>query len=195
MSKVVNYIVVLIVLILVTGCNSNGGTIENRLDWKVNEFNYTNQEGNPYGLSDLEGTVWVSDFIFTSCTTVCPLQTFNMEELQKRVNKEGLDIEFISFSVDPAVDTPELLKEYGDKFNADFSNWNFLTGYTQEAIGDLALKSFKTRVEDDPNSDQVIHGTRFYLVDQSGTIVQHYTGNQDVPYDQIIKDIKVLVNE
>ncbi len=105
---------------------------------------------------------------------------------------KGIEVEFVSFSVDPEEDTPEKLKEYGATFNADFENWHFLTGYKQEEIKDLALESYKTIVQDDPNSDQVVHGTSYFLVDQEGYVVKDYSGTKDVPYQQIIQDIKSL---
>lgn len=182
---------IILLAVVLSACSS--GEIENRNDWEVQDFTYKNQDDQAVGLSDLEGKVWISDFMFTSCTTVCPMLTHNMAELQKQFKDEGLDVEFVSFSVDPDIDKPELLKEYAQKFNADFSNWHFLTGYEQDEIRDLAANSFMSIVQDDPSSDQVIHGTSFYLIDQEGLIVKDYPGTQEVPYEEIIKDAKSLL--
>ncbi|PLR77282.1 cytochrome c oxidase assembly protein [Bacillus sp. V3-13] len=167
--------------------------IENAKDWPVSDFTYTNQEGEAFGLKDLKGKVWVADFIFTSCDDVCIPMTHNMAKLQKMAKDEGIEnIEFVSFTVDPEVDDGATLKNYAEHFNADFANWNFLTGYTQDEIQTFAVDVFKTLVQKPENDDQVIHGTEFHLVDQEGTIVQSYSGLNDIPFEQMISDIKTL---
>lgn len=178
-------------LLVLTGCGAK--KIENAKDWPVPEFTYTNQSGESFGLQDLKGKIWVADFIFTKCIDVCPPMTVNMAKLQKMAEEEGLEnVEFVSFSVDPTVDSPEVLTEYAKLFEADHSNWNFLTGYSQEEIESFALEYFKTPVKKPREGDQVIHGTSFYLVNQEGTIVQYYSGLEEIPFKQIIKDIKAL---
>jgi protein SCO1 len=181
--------VVLLVIVLLAAC---GKTIPDAKNWPVDDFTYTDQNGKPFGLKDLKGKVWVADFIFTNCETVCPPMTAHMAKLQKKAKEKGLDVEFVSFSVDPEVDTPEKLKEYVKKFNGDLSNWHLLTGYSQQEIEKFAEKNFKTIVKKPKNEDQVIHGTEFYLVDQNGTIVQTYSGVQDVPYEKILEHIEIL---
>lgn len=182
---------VLMVILLLTACGKK--EIQNAVSWPVEEFNYTNQDGKSFGLTNLKGKVWVADFIFTNCEDVCLPMTFNMEKLQEMTKKEGIEnIEFVSFSVDPTVDTPDVLKKYGEKFNADFSNWSFLTGYKDEEIANLALESFKTLVIKPQEGDQVTHGTDFYLVGTDGIILKRYTGLNEIPYEEIIEDIKTL---
>ncbi|WP_221563368.1 SCO family protein [Alkalihalobacillus sp. TS-13] len=165
------------------------------LDFEVKDFEYKNQDGETVRLSDLEGKVWIADFVFTNCNTVCPPMTNNMASLQKNIKEAGLEnVEIVSFSVDPEVDSPKVLKEFGSKFNADFSNWHFLTGYGQKEIEEFAKDSFKTPVQKTGQSDQVTHGTSFYLVDQNGTIVTKYSGTDrsDKDDQEVIKDIKAL---
>lgn len=106
--------------------------------------------------------------------------------------KEGLDVEFVSFSVDPEVDTPEKLAAYAKQFTDDLSNWHLLTGYSPAEISELAQKSFKTIVQKPANDDQVVHGTSFYLVGPDGKVVQTYSGVQDVPYETILEHIKIV---
>jgi protein SCO1/2 len=181
--------VLLLAIVLLAAC---GKTIPDAQNWPVSDFTFTDQNGKPFGLKDLKGKVWVADFIFTNCETVCPPMTAHMAKLQQMAKEKGLHVEFVSFSVDPEVDTPEKLKEYAKKFNGDLSNWHLLTGYSQQEIEKFAEKNFKTIVQKPKNQDQVIHGTSFYLVDQNGKIVQTYSGVQDVPYDQILEHIKIL---
>src|SRR5690606_38306256 len=124
---------------------------------------------------DLKGDVLVADFVFTNCTTVCPPMTSNMTELQKRVEEAGYDdVTFVSFSVDPELDTPEVLKEYAKDYGINLDNWEFLTGYSQEEIEKFAEKNFKTIVKKPENDDQVIHGTSFYVINKDGEIVEEF---------------------
>ncbi|MDM5208110.1 MULTISPECIES: SCO family protein [Cytobacillus] len=177
--------------IILAACGQSG--IENALNYDVEDFNYTNQDNQAVGLSDLEGKVWIADFIFTSCETVCPPMTYNMSQLQDKVKEEGIEnVEFVSFSVDPTVDSPEALKDFANNYEIDFSNWHFLTGYTQEEIESFAVDSFKSLVKKPKNDDQVIHQTSIYLVDQNGVVMKDYDGVSDVPYEEIIADIKKI---
>ena len=173
--------------------SSCGQGIKNAKNWPIEDFTYTNQNGKPFGLKDLEGKVWVADFVFTNCDDVCLPMTANMKKLQDLTEKEGIEnIQFVSFSVDPTIDTPEVLKEYGKMFSADFENWHFLTGYEQKEIEDFALSTFKEMVKKPESGDQVIHGTRFFLVDGEGKIQKYYSGLADIPMDELVKDIKTL---
>ncbi|MCU6796994.1 SCO family protein [Paenibacillus sp. WQ 127069] len=178
-----------LILIFTAAC-SNGKP--NQLHYQVTPFNFINQDEKTVALSDLKGKVWIADFVFTYCTTVCPTMTANMSKLQKQLKAAGVEAQIVSFSVDPERDKPEALKKYLSKFDADFSNWHALTGYEFDEIQTFALKSFKSIVTRDASSNQVIHGTLFYLVDSSGTVVAKYDGSMDTPYDKIIKDIKAL---
>jgi len=187
------FILIIVVLstLIMTACGQK--EIENAVDWPVKEFTATNQDNKSFGLKDLKGKVWISDFIFTSCADVCPPMTANLTKLQKMVKDEGLkNIEFVSFSVDPTVDTPEVMTRYAEQFQVDFNNWTFLTGYSQAYIENFALKNYKALVKKPQEGNQVIHGTSLYLVDQEGHIRKSYDGYKDVPFDEIIEDMKTL---
>jgi protein SCO1 len=191
MKKRIVLILLAALMVFAAGCGNNG--IKDAKNWPIEDFNFTSHEGKSLTKKDLKGKVWVADFVFTNCADVCPPMTANMAKLQDLVKEEGLkNVQFVSFSVDPTVDTPDALSEYGKKFNVDFKNWTFLTGYTQEEIEQFAMKNFKTIVKKPQTGDQVIHGTDFYLVDQDGKIMMYYTGLKEVPFEQIIQDIKSL---
>ncbi|TCT18060.1 protein SCO1/2 [Melghiribacillus thermohalophilus] len=178
--------------ILLTGCSLFGDTkYEGDFSYKVEDFSYTNQDGETVSLDDLKGSFWVADMVFTSCNTVCPPMTANMARLQKLLKEEGLDeVRLVSFSVDPEVDTPEMLKEFGDKFGADYSNWDFLTGYTMEEAEKFALKSFKSLVDKPEGQDQVNHTVRFFIVTPDGNAIKSYDGRQAEQMQQIVDDLK-----
>ncbi len=182
---------VIISTLLLSACGKKG--IENAVNWPVKDFTATAQDNKPFGLKDLKGKIWISNFMFTSCADVCPPMTANMTKLQEKVKAEGLkNVEFVSFSVDPTVDTPEILAKYASQFGVDFKNWTFITGYSQEFIETYAAKNFKTIVKKPTEGSQVIHQTFLYLVDKEGNIKKTYSGYENVPFDEIIKDIKTL---
>ncbi|MFB9988691.1 SCO family protein [Bacillus benzoevorans] len=184
-------ILMIIAIFILSACGQKG--IKDAKNWPVGDFTYTDQNGQPFGLKDLEGKVWVANFIFTNCVDVCLPMTANMKKLQDLAEKEGIEnIQFVSFSVDPTVDSPEVLTEFGKQFNVDFKNWHFLTGYEQKEIENFALTTFKTIVKKPETGDQVLHGTDFYLMDGNGKIMKYYSGLADIPLDDIMKDIKSI---
>ncbi|WP_213423033.1 SCO family protein [Bhargavaea massiliensis] len=194
MKKLISAAAMVILAALVLGA-CNAGKFEGDFSWEVKPFEYTNQHGEKVSLEDLKGQPWLAQFVFTNCNSVCPPMMFNMAEVQDHLAKAGIeDYKIVSFSVDPKYDTPEKLQEYLDTFEvADQAKWEMLTGYTQEEISDLSVKSFKLPVIDDPNSDQVTHGTSFFLVDQEGNAVKSYDGYMEVPHDLIVEDMEALI--
>ncbi|WP_411809499.1 SCO family protein [Bacillus sonorensis] len=177
---------------MMCACGTN--KIKDPLNYDVQSFSFQNQDNKTVSLDSLKGKVWVADFIFTNCNTICPPMTSHMAELQKQMDEENLQARIVSFSVDPENDTPEKLKKFAANYPLSFENWDFLTGYSQAEIERFALKSFKAIVKKPENEDQVIHQSSFYLVDQEGKVVKDYDGAKDTPYSEIIADIKILEN-
>lgn len=170
-------------------------TFEAETEIEVTDFNYINQSNEKVSLDSLKGTPWLAMFTFTQCTTVCPAMTFNMTEIQESLMENNVeDYKIVSFSVDPEVDTPQVLTDYIGHYSVpDLEKWELLTGYEQKEMETFAAESFQALVKDDPNSNQVIHGTAFFLVDQNGNTVKSYDGNMDVPVDNITSDLKALI--
>ena len=187
--------IIMISLLVLAGCGSSD--FKAQTNWDIEEFEFDNQRGEETSLEDLKGTVWLATFIFTNCETICPPMTFNLAEIQGMLKEKGIeDYKIVGFSVDPEVDSPEKLQEYLDMFEVpDQSNWELLTGYSQEYISQFAEQSFKALVRNNPNDDQVIHGSRFYLIDQNGVAVKNYTGFEDVPKEEIVIDMETLIEE
>ncbi|MBW0934205.1 SCO family protein [Priestia megaterium] len=189
-SKYKLIVFLLVCTLLLAAC---GKKIENPLNWKINSFSYMDQNEKKFGLKDLKGKIWVANFVFTSCTTVCPPMTAHLSNLQDKLEKEDINnVEFVSFSVDPNHDKPGAIKEYMNRFDMDQSKWHFLTGYTQDEIEFFARNNFQTVIDKPEGTDQVTHGTRFYLVDEKGTVIKNYEGVSNFPYDKIVEDIKIL---
>ncbi|PEN17487.1 cytochrome c oxidase assembly protein, partial [Bacillus wiedmannii] len=104
--------------------------LNNSLNWDVQKFSFTDQNGKQFGSAELQDKIWVADFFFTSCQTVCPPMTANMAKIQRMLNTDGIkDVEFVSFSVDPEVDTPEKITEFMKVYEMDGNRTHFLTGY------------------------------------------------------------------
>ncbi|GAA0432981.1 SCO family protein [Lentibacillus halophilus] len=192
MKQVLLLATFLLLIVIGSACSSEK-TISDKLDWDVQKFEATDQKGGALSLADLKGKVWIADFIFTSCTSVCPPMTANMAKLQKRLKEANASVDIVSFSVDPERDTQSIRKKYISARGGDLSNWSFLGGYDFDYVKDLSESSFKSAVEKPPEgSDQFTHGTRFFLVNQQGTIVKQYDGYSDVPYDKIVDHVKIL---
>lgn len=177
--------------LLLSGCGSG---IEDPLNWEIEDFTFTNQDNEKVGLAELKGEVWIADFIFTNCTTVCLSMTPNMVELQQQFKDEGMDVRIVSFSVDPTFDKPEVLKSYAENYGADLASWDLFTGYAPEYLDRFAMDNFRTVARKPEDSDQVLHGTGFYLVDKNGVIMKTYDG-VNPPVEEIISDAKILLAE
>lgn len=147
----------------------------------IPSFELTSQEGVPFGSKDLQGQVWVGSFLFTSCTTVCPLIARSLVDLQKRYDEAGVPVRIVSFSVDPSTDTPEVLKEYAASVGADTKRWTFLTG--EEPALKRVLSSFSMPFE--PKRDMgngmmdIAHSQKLVIVDARGGLRGHYGSDSD----------------
>jgi len=186
---------IIMLLLLLSACSMGGFKADHK--YKIAPFEFTNQHNEKVSLDELKGTVWIAQFVFTNCTTVCLPMMANMTDLQQMLEDEGVeDYKIVSFSVDPKYDTPEILQEYLDTFDpVDESKWEMLTGYSQKTIENFAINSFKTFVSKTPGVDQVTHGTSFSLIDKDGVSVKTYNGAENVPYEEIVKDMKALIKE
>ncbi|MFD1032694.1 SCO family protein [Metaplanococcus flavidus] len=191
MLKTKWFALIIISSLFLVGCSQQ---LEDSVSWEIEDFTFTNQNNEDVSLSDLEGEVWLADFVFTNCTTVCLPMMANMTELQEQMKQEGLDVRIVSFSVDPAVDSPEVLKSYAENYGADLSSWDLLTGYSPEKIDEFAMENFKSLARKPENEDQVAHGTSFYLVDREGVIRKDYDGINP-PADEIMSDAEILLAE
>jgi protein SCO1/2 len=141
---------------------------------RIDPFSLVDQRGQPFGLADLDGNIWVADFIFTGCQAACPMLTSRMRTLEKHVEEreqalgKKLPIRFVSFSVDPEVDTPEKLAAYASKWGARPERWSFLTGPLDE-VNRAVIRGLKIHFEkgatDTGSAFDVMHGEHFVVVD------------------------------
>lgn len=191
-KKSVMLVLILTLSSILAACGSY--KFEPEMNIEVQDFSVTNQNNEKVSLNDLKGKPWLAMFIFTNCNTICPPMTYNMTEVQKALKDKGLEnYQIVAFSVDPEVDKPEVLTNYLKTYSVpDASKWQLLTGYEQKYIEQFARKSFNSLVKNDPNSDQVVHMSSYYLVDADGMVVKDYDGTTDVPVETIVADMKAL---
>ena len=161
---------------------------------KIAPFSMTNQNGYRITQLDYLGKIYVADFFFTTCPSICPKMTANMGQLQNEFLQDP-QVKFLSYSVTPQIDSVAQLKKYAlDKGVID-SKWNLVTGDKKE-IYNLARKSYLV-VQEDGNGDEhdMIHTENFVLVDASRRIRGFYDGTQRDAMDQILADIQILRKE
>lgn len=159
----------------------------------VPNFQLTNQNGQPFGSVQLIGKIWIADFIFTSCPGPCPMISSRMSELQKPLEKT--DVHLVSFSVDPEKDTPEVLRGYAGRLQAQPGRWDFLTG-SKSVIYNLSKNGFKLAVSDGSAEVGVpVHSTRVVLVDRHGEIRGYYEATAPDAVTKLLADTSHLLRE
>lgn len=156
-----------------TGCAESDSSLP--VYWDAPEFALTDQEGGTLSTEDLRGKVWVASFVFTNCTGVCPLTSQQLAHLRDSLRDEGLlggEVRLVSFSVDPARDTPAALREYAEQFGGSPpEEWAFLTGNPPEAVRGMIQEGFKLTAtmpsehQHESGDYQVMHSPRLVLID------------------------------
>jgi len=160
---------------------------------RVPDFNLTNQEGAEVSFADFEGKIIVADFFFTTCPTICPIMTKQMTRLQWLLEDPAYqDVHFLSYTVNPSHDTPEVLKKYALEQGADLNRWSFLTG-DQQAIFDLGFEGYLlSTMEDELAPGGFLHSSMFVLLDRNRHIRGFYDGTSTKEVDDLVTDIKML---
>ena len=156
----------------------------------IPEFQLTNQDGNNFGSVDLRGKIWIADFIYSTCPGPCPMISSRMSELQKPLEKT--DVHLVSFTVDPAKDTPEVLRTYAERLRAEPGRWDFLTG-AQSTVYNLSRNGFKLAVGEEKGVP--IHSTRMILVDRYGAIRGYYDAAEPDAVTKLVADTTHLLRE
>lgn len=164
---------------------------------KVPEFQFVNQNGDSISNKDYLGKVYVMEFFFTTCPSICPIMNKNLIGVEKELG-DNSDFGIVSISIDPEHDTSEVLKEYANSYNIDNPNWNFLTG-DREKIYTLANKGFGIFAnEDEAVPGGFAHSGMFVLVDKEGYVRSRLDqfGNPIIYYrGSVERGISVLEGE
>ena len=159
---------------------------------KIKSFEFLNQNGEKISEKDYDGFVYVADFFFTTCPSICPIMTDNMLKIQSHI-KDKKKVKLLSFSVTPEIDSVQVLKEYSIEKGVDDKYWNLLTG-DKSKIYSLARKSFLVVKENaESNSHDMIHTENFVLVDREKRIRGFYNGTDDEDIEVLKEDIDILI--
>jgi len=155
----------------------------------VPSFLFKTQDGESFSENELKGKITVLDFMFTTCAGPCPIMTNNMVHLyQDYTNVE--EVQFVSITVDPAVDNEEILKQYANANGVDDDRWQFLTSDI-DAIKDLKKNGFMLYADELPRG----HAIKFVLIDPKGRIRKYYDGTDKASIAVLRNDLNNLVKE
>lgn len=161
---------------------------------KISNFNLVNQNGNNISQEFYHNKIYVADFFFTTCPSICPIMTNNMLKVQEKI-KNDPNVLIVSFSVDPKTDSVAQLKKYAMEKGVDDLKWNLLTG-DKKQIYDLARKSFfVAEIDKDSDSNDIIHTENFVLVDPEKRIRGFYDGTNLDEIKNLISDLSLLKGE
>lgn len=160
----------------------------------VQDFHFINQDGRAVSQKDLDGSVYVTDFFFTTCHSICPIMSSQMERIYTKF-KGNPEVKFLSHTVDPEIDTVQQLKEYAIKHNADSKQWIFVTGEKKELYDIARTGYFLDAQQGDGGPDDFIHTQNFALIDKDKRIRGYYDGTDSTDVDQLMRDIDLLLKE
>ncbi len=162
---------------------------------KIPDFDFMNQDSVLVNSKSLKGKIWIADFFFTSCSTICPGMTATMKKLNDATQDLAKEVQFISFSIDPDTDKPHILRAYQKNYGINSKNWVFLTG-NEEETHDLGVNNFYIHAAEDASAtDGYAHAEAFSLVDKEGYVRGVYNMAQPGELEKIEKDLRKLLKE
>ncbi|MCJ8289164.1 MAG: SCO family protein [Crocinitomicaceae bacterium] len=171
----------------------DGVEIEDTIYPTIPSFTYLNQDSTEVTAESMKGKIWVADFFFSTCPTICPTMTTQMKRLQAMTKDLENDLQFISFSINPSYDQPTMLRRYIKHHGITANNWQFLTGDEAETH-ELGVKSFLVHVaSDEEAAGGYAHSPAFTLVDKEGIVRGVYIGTDTKDVDRLEKDLRKLL--
>jgi len=200
-------------LIFITGCSTNNtsipfynspdftpyflsnGEVEEIISHKISDFSFINQNEKTITNKEIEGKIHIANFMFTSCTSICPDMTGNMKLIEKAFSNDPRVV-ILSYSVTPWIDTPDKLADYVEFNDIKTNNWHFLTGSKNE-IYSLARESYFAEeiMGFSKDSTDFLHTEYFILVDRDKRIRGIYNGTLMLEALQVVEDISALLDE
>jgi protein SCO1 len=161
--------------------------------FEVPDARLIDETGADVQLASMKEHVTVYDFIFTNCTGICPIMTNNMRELTAKIDSKA-PVRFVTISVDPERDTPEVLAAYAARVRND-SRWTFLTGDREEIVN-LSVQGFKLAAGDPmPGGEPLLHSSRFAVADRNGVIRGYYDATDGNVPEEVAKVVGRLLRE
>jgi protein SCO1/2 len=178
----------------------DGKEVEDTIFPKIPSFRFLNEDSVWVTNKDFKGKVWIAEFFFASCPTICPM----MNQQMKRFVNETKDIadqyHILSFSINPKDDIPSVLKKYKEAHQISQKNWSFLTGRPEELVHELGINNFQTFAgRDEESAGGYAHSGAFTLVDQEGYVrgvyaITNYDATVNEPeYKRLISEIRKLL--
>jgi protein SCO1/2 len=172
-----------------------GSTVKYDTLWhRIPNFSFTNQDGQPVTQADVQNKVYVADYFFTTCQSICPIMSKQLDRVAAAYKNEA-DFRILSHTVDPETDTPTQLKGYAQSYKANTKQWIFLTG-EKPALYELARKGYLLNLEEgDGGPDDFIHTQNFALIDRHQRIRGFYDGTDSAQVNNLIQDIGFVLQE
>lgn len=172
----------------------NGKTVVDTIYQTIPDFTFINQDSLAVSGSTLKNKIYVADFFFTSCPTICPVMHRNLLKVYKKY-KGHPNVKLVSHTIDVKYDTPSRLKKYADKLGIEGTQWEFLWG-TKEAIYTIAQNNYLVSVNEDSNErGGFVHQGFLILVDKEKRIRGAYDGTKEKDAEQLMKDMDILLME
>lgn len=161
---------------------------------KIPAFRFLNQDSIWVSEKDMSGKIYIADFFFTSCPTICPkMKTQLLRIYERYATNDGIRI--LSHSIDPSFDTPSVLRQYASRLHVKAPRWNMLTG-DKAALYKLGEKSYMVTAQEDKNeAGGFVHSGAFILVDKNRHVRGIYDGTQENEVNHLIEDIEILLQE
>jgi len=211
-SICINFIASLFTLSAIFGCGSENNKLPilGERDWvtktvdgkeivdtiynEIPPFTFVNQDSDTITEKIVEGKIYVSDFFFTSCPTICPVMKRQMLKVFKEI-KANPDVMIISHTIDPEHDTPQVLHKYAEDLGVEGKQWQFVTG-PKEKIYEIGQKNYMSTAKEDKSAEGgYIHSGAFILVDKEKHVRGMYDGTTDEGTQKLLKDITTLLEE
>lgn len=172
----------------------DGKEVEDTIYPKIPAFKFLNQDSVWISSKEMKSKVWIANFFFTSCPTICPKMTSQMKRLSILTKDLEKEIQYLSFSINPDRDNPTLLRSYIKKNGIEAKNWYFLTGNAEEEVHLLGDQHFLVNAREDLGSEGgYAHSEAFVLVDKQGYIRGMYNGTDTKEVDKLQKDLRKLL--
>jgi protein SCO1 len=162
----------------------------------IPDFKFVNQDGDTISQADFKNKIYIADFFFTSCPTICPVMKTQMLRIYEKF-KDNSELGILSHTIDPRHDSVAVLKAYKEKLGVNTNQWQFVTG-EQEKIYEIAQKSYMvSAMEDKEAVDEggFVHSGAFVLVDKNRNIRGVYDGTKEKEVNRLIKDIELLLQK
>ncbi|MCF6360035.1 MAG: SCO family protein [Cyclobacteriaceae bacterium] len=156
----------------------------------VKDFSFIDQDSSLITNSDFDGKIYVSDFFFTSCPSICPLMKVQMLRVYEKYN-DNSEVSILSHTIDPDYDNVKVLKDYAERLEVKSNKWHFVTG-VKDSIYNIAQTSYYIGVRDDGSFE---HSGKFVLVDKQRRIRGVYDGTDEEAVDKLLKDMDILLQE